>query len=75
MLVLSTAARGQAGAPTGLQVVCTTTSTVELSWTAPVGGTAPTAYKVYRCDEPCTLDTGTDWLAWVDQSGVTDLDI
>ena len=76
MLVLSATASGQdAGAPTGLQVDSTTTSTVTLSWTAPVGGTAPTAYNVYRCDEPCTLDSSTHWIAWVDQSGGTDLDL
>lgn len=74
MLVLSAAARGQ-GAPTGLTVDSTTASTVTLSWTAPVGGTAPTAYNVYRCDEPCTLSTATDWMAWVDQSGGTDLNV
>ena len=76
MLVLSATASGQdAGAPTGLQVDSTTTSTVTLSWTAPVGGTAPTAYNVYRCDEPCTLDSSTHWIAWVDQSGGTDLNL
>ena len=75
ILVWSATARGQdAGAPTGLQVDSTTTSTVSLSWTAPVGGTAPTSYNVYRCDEPCTLDTATHWIAWVDQSEGTDLD-
>ena len=74
MLVLSATARGQ-GAPTGLQVDSTTTSTVTLSWTAPVGGTAPTAYDVYRCDEPCTLDANNHWIAWVDQSNGTDLDL
>ena len=74
MLVLSAAASGQ-GAPTGLQVDSTTTSTVTLTWTAPVGGTAPTAYNVYRCGEPCTLSAASDWIAWVDQSGGTDLDV
>ncbi|MDE0005899.1 MAG: fibronectin type III domain-containing protein, partial [Rhodospirillaceae bacterium] len=74
MLVLSATAGGQ-GAPTNLQVDSTTTSTVTLSWTAPVGGTAPTAYNVYRCDEPCTLDTNNHWIAWVDQSNGTDLDL
>ena len=67
-LVLSATARSQApGAPTGLQVVSTTTSTVDLSWTAPAddGNGAIEAYNVYRCDEPCTLDANDHWIAWV----------
>ena len=73
LLLSSVSVQAQTPAPTGLTVSGMSDTGIDLTWTAPAddGNGAVDGYNVYRCEEPCTLDGGTHWYAWVDGSETT----